>query len=254
MNCVPDRCESRTPEPVAEGELGAAARLQRALLPASPYTHGGWSGAYRFSPAGPVGGDIVDLIPVGDDLYFLLADVSGKGIAASLLTAYLHAVFRTLVPFGLPIEEVVRRASALLCASTLPSQYATLVFGVLRRDGEVVIANAGHPAAFVVGASEETAVVATGAAAGLFCDSEFGTGRLTVAPGATLLLYTDGVTEAFDTSETEYGAERLHAIARDHAVLSADAMVAAISDDHSRFLGGRPGHDDATILAIRRVN
>jgi sigma-B regulation protein RsbU (phosphoserine phosphatase) len=126
-------------------ELDAAARLQRALLPPSPFARGGWTAAHRYVPAGRVGGDILDLIPARDDLYFVIVDVSGKGVAASMLTTYVHAVFRTLIPFRLPVEEIVRRASALLCASTLPAQYATLVFGVLRADGEVIVANAGHP-------------------------------------------------------------------------------------------------------------
>lgn len=249
-----DRCRARTFTRAEEGELGAAARLQRALLPPSPQTRGAWSAAHRFSPAGDVGGDIIDLIPCGDDMYFLLADVSGKGVAASLLTAYLHAVFRSLVPFGLPIEEVVRRASALLCASTLSAQYATLIFGVLHADGEVVLANAGHPAAFVVGAAHEISVVATGAAAGLFCDSEFGTARFTLAPGATLLLYSDGVTDAFDSQDREYGQQRLQAAAAAAAQHDPVTMLSRIAEDHARFLDVAVAGDDWTMLAIRRLD
>jgi phosphoserine phosphatase RsbU/P len=140
---APARC-------VDETELEAAARLQRALLPPATAGHG-WSSAFRYSPAGPVGGDIVDLIPGSDRLFFLVADVSGKGVAASLLTGYIHAIFRSLVPLGLPMDDIVRRASAQLCASTLPSQYATLVFGALEADGRATLINAGHPPALVIG-------------------------------------------------------------------------------------------------------
>jgi sigma-B regulation protein RsbU (phosphoserine phosphatase) len=231
-------------------EIGAAARLQRALLPPSPYTRGPWSAAHCFAPAGSVGGDIVDLIPAGDDLYFLLADVSGKGIAASLLTTYLHAVFRSIVPFGLAVNEIVRRASALLCASTLPAQYATIVFGVLHAGGEVEVANAGHPPPFVIGDGPHAAVVPTGVAAGLFCDSAFGSTRLTLAPGDTLLLYSDGVHEAFDAAEREYGLDRLQTLALNAAPHGPLALATSVGDDLRRFRDGAATRDDATVLAI----
>lgn len=178
-------CESLAAVPAfaADGEWGAAARLQQALLPPAEYLRGAWSAAHRYTPAGAVGGDIVDLIAADARLYFVLADVSGKGAAASLVTPYIHAVFRSLVPFGLPLEEVVRRASALLCASTLPSQYATLVFGYAGRGGEIVLANAGHPPPLVIGSRGTSHLVATGTAAGMFCDSRFGTTRVDLSPG-----------------------------------------------------------------------
>jgi sigma-B regulation protein RsbU (phosphoserine phosphatase) len=236
-----------------DGELGAAARLQRALLPPSPYTRAGWSAAHRFSPAGAVGGDIVDLVPAGDRLYFLLADVSGKGVAASLLTTYVHAVFRSLIPFDLPLAETVRRASALLCASTLPAQYATLVFGSLDADGEVGVANAGHPPPLLIGPDRDSDVVPTGSAAGLFCDSQFATTRLHLAPGETMVIYSDGVSEAFDGDE-EYGVDRLRAIARGAAERAPADLIERVSLDHAAFLRGAPASDDLTILALRRDN
>ena len=235
-----------------DGELATAARLQRALLPASPYRRGAWSIAHQYSPAGAVGGDMIDVIPSGDRLYFLLADVSGKGVAAALLAAYLHAVFRSLIPFGLSVEELVRRASALLCASTLPAQYATLQFGVLEPDGQVVMANAGHPPALIVGRERHASVVSTGTAAGLFCDSAFSSTRFSLAPGDTLLLYTDGLTEAFDAADNEYGSERFQRTAAGAALDDPQTMLARIAADQSRFLDGKPPDDDLTVMAIRR--
>ena len=233
-------------------ELATAARLQRALLPMSPYRKGAWSIAHRYSPAGAVGGDMIDVIPSGDRLYFLLADVSGKGIAAALLAAYLHAAFRSLIPFGLSIEETVRRVSALLCASTLPAQYATLQFGVLEPDGQIVMANAGHPPALIIGRERQASVVSTGTAAGLFCDSVFSSTRLSLAAGDTLLLYTDGITEAFDAADNEYGLERLQRAAAAGALDDPQKMLARIAADQSRFLDERRPDDDLTVMAIRR--
>jgi phosphoserine phosphatase RsbU/P len=247
-------CGCPTPAAVwtAGNDIGAAAQLQQALLPASPYARGGWRAAHRYSPAAAVGGDILDLVPAGDRLYVVFADVSGKGVAASLLTTYLHAIFRTLIPFNLPIEETMRRASALLCASTLPAQYATMVFGYVGDGGDVVLANAGHPPPFVIGARQQTSIVPTGAAAGLFCDSQFGTTRVQLQAGDTLLIYSDGVTEAFDADETEYGVDRLQEVAAGAAGDPAD-VIARIGADHAAFLRGTAAGDDLTILALRYV-
>jgi sigma-B regulation protein RsbU (phosphoserine phosphatase) len=246
-------CPGRTESQWSGGELDAAIRLQRALLPPSPYARGAWAAAHLFSPAGAVGGDILDLIPAGDDLYFVFADVSGKGIAASMLTAYIHAVFRSLIPFGLAVEEVVRRASALLCSSTLPAQYATLVFGRLGINGEVVVANAGHPPPLVISAGEPIALVPTGTAAGLFCASEFGSSRLTLGTGDTLLLYSDGVTEAFDTDGVEFGSERLHAAAAGATDREPLALLTHLSREHAAFLAAATPGDDLTLLAMQFV-
>jgi sigma-B regulation protein RsbU (phosphoserine phosphatase) len=246
-------CAGRAAVPgvAADGEWGAAARLQQALLPPPEYSWDTWTAAHRYTPAGAVGGDIVDLIATEERLYFVLADVSGKGAAASLVTAYLHAVFRTLVPFGLPLEEVVRRASALLCASTLPSQYATLVFGYAGRAGEIVLANAGHPSPMVIGSRGTSDLVATGTAAGMFCDSHFGTTRVDLNPGDSLFIYSDGLTEAFNRDDEEYGADRLVAAARSGADNRPRALIARIGDDLGRFLDGVSPGDDLTMLALR---
>jgi sigma-B regulation protein RsbU (phosphoserine phosphatase) len=249
---VTPACAGRAagPDLNGDGEWGAAARLQQALLPPPEYSWGPWSAAHRYTPAGPVGGDIVDLIPAADRLYFVLADVSGKGAAASLVTAYVHAVFRSLVPFGLALEEVVRRASALLCASTLPSQYATLVFGYAGRAGEIVLANAGHPPPLVIGSRGTSRLVATGTVAGMFCDSHFGTTRVDLNPGDSLFIYSDGLTEAFSRSDEEYGADRLMAAARSTADTRPTALIGRVGEDLSGFLDGVPPGDDLTMLAL----
>lgn len=233
-------------------ELAAAAQLQRALLPPAPYSRGGWNVAHHFAPAGAVGGDILDLIPSGDRLYFVFADVSGKGIGASLVTAYLHAIFRSLVPTGLSLDDLVSRASALLCSSTLPAQYATLVAGYLAPDGEVELANAGHPPPLILTAGEPAHVVATGLPAGMFCDSAYGTTRLALREGDTLLLYSDGLSETPDRAGVDYGTARLLDVASQSAGLSAVELISAIVDDHAPLPRPAGERDDFTLLAIRR--
>jgi sigma-B regulation protein RsbU (phosphoserine phosphatase) len=237
---------------VEETDLAAAARLQRALLPPSPLAHGEWSLAHHFAPAGAVGGDILDLIPLGERLYFVFADVSGKGIGASLVTAYLHAIFRSLVPTGLSVEELVGRASALLCSSTLPAQYATLVAGHLGPGGAVELANAGHPPPLLLAAGQHAHIVPTGTPVGMFCDSTFGTTRLTLGEGDTLLLYSDGLSETPTEDGNDYGMGRLFQVASSAAALPAPDLLTAVVDDHTSVAGSDRARDDLTLLAIRR--
>ena len=240
------------PAPDSERELAAAAHVQRALLPPSTLRWHRWTAAHRYEPLEPVGGDLIDLVPHDDRLYFVLADVSGKGMAASMLTTYIHAVLRTLIPFGLAVEEIVRRLSALLCASTLSAQYATLVFGYAEPDGQIVMANAGHPPPFVGAPGGEIGLVPTGAAAGMFCDSEYHTTRIQLSPGDTLVLYTDGLTETFGPGGCEYGVERAIRLANESVHASPEELVRKLVEDRDRFAEPTAHRtDDVAVLAIR---
>lgn len=229
-----------------------ATAAQRILLPPSPLAANGWTTIHHFEPAGIVSGDYIDLVPFGDRLYFMLGDVSGKGVAASLLMAQLHAMFRTLIPFQLPLEDIMTRASALLCASSLPAQYATLISGYLGAGGEVVISNAGHPPALAIGGGSHTEVKATGVPVGLFCKSEFSLTQLTFAPGDTLLLYSDGFTEARNPDGDEYGFERLQKVAAATAAKPIAEVVEWLLADQRMFRAGVPNTDDVSVLALRR--
>jgi phosphoserine phosphatase RsbU/P len=113
-----------------ERDLELAARVQRGLLPSQSLETPDWHLCYRYEPAGLVSGDYCDVIEAGDgSVYFMVGDVSGKGVAASLLMAHLHAMFRTLISFGLSLPCMLEHASRVFSESTLPSQYATLVCG-----------------------------------------------------------------------------------------------------------------------------
>jgi len=228
-----------------------AGQLQRMLLPPSPFAWREWTTAHRYEPAGLISGDYVDLVSHGDRLYFMLGDVSGKGVVASLLMAQLHAMFRTLIPFDLALDDLMSRASALLCKSSLPAQYATLVAGYLTTSGEVVVSNAGHPPPLVVRSGSQADVAATGLPVGLFCESRFSTATLTLAEGDMLLLYTDGLTEAEDAMGNDY-REQLPRAAAMVGEASADALLDRILRDQAGFRGRLRNTDDVSLLAIRR--
>src|SRR6201987_3743285 len=132
-------------------DLDLASQVQRNLLPQKGLRVGCWETSYHFAPVGAVSGDYCDLIPSDGRLLFLLGDVSGKGVAASMLMAQLHALFRSLPGMPLPLGQIVTYVNRFFCECALAGQYATLVCGLAKPTGEVEIHNAGHCPAIVAG-------------------------------------------------------------------------------------------------------
>lgn len=237
-----------------ERDLDLAAKIQRGLLPTADARVGPWAISYRYEPASMVSGDYCDYVATGDgDLFFMIGDVSGKGVAASMLMAHLRGTLRTLILMNLPLDEVMARASSLFCESALPAQYATLVLGRAARDGTVDISNAGHPAPLLVRRGRVDRVDSTGLPLGMFRDEQFDVSRWSLSPGETLLLYTDGVAEAEDGRGRVYGDERLPAIATRSLELELPALVRACVTDVIAFQAGTKKADDITVAAVRRL-
>ncbi len=236
-----------------EDDLTLASQIQRGLLPAHNLCFDGWNFDYRYEPAGLVSGDYIDIIQSGDgELYFVLGDVSGKGVAASMLMAKLNAVFRSLIPLGLGIDRLTERASRLFGDSTLPGQYATLICGRASKDGEVSICNAGHPPALLSRGEQIEPIRATGLPLALFPNEKFSVESLRLNGGDTLLLYSDGVPDALNSNDEEYGMSRLIDIAKISRSLSPSEMVASCMADISAFRHGSRRFDDISVMAIRR--
>jgi len=233
-------------------DLDLASRIQRELLPRPDVRLVGWDIAYHYQPAGPVSGDYCDLIPGnGEQMYFLIGDVAGKGVAAAMLMSHLSAMLRTLITIDLPLSQLMERASRVFCESTLPTHYATLVCGSASSSGEIEICNAGHPPPFLVRAGEIVRLDATGLPIGMFCSQRFSSRTVRLASGETLLLYTDGLLEAQNATGVEYGIERLAALAAS-ANRQPKATVDACLRDLAAFRGAPGADDDLTILAITR--
>jgi sigma-B regulation protein RsbU (phosphoserine phosphatase) len=241
-----------------EQDLELAARIQAALLPPHEMSAAGWEIAYHFEPVGHVGGDYCDVIlrEAGDGLLFLFGDVSGKGVAASILMSNLHATFRSLAPAGLRIEHLMARANRVFCGSTTTDHYATLVGGHLTASGEGWIVNAGHWPPWVIRRGRLEQLDAGGLALGMFCDSTYEAQAVQLDAGDLLVLYTDGVTEAHDGRGREYGADRLAALIADlarEAPLAAPSLVAACVNDLAAFRAGTSATDDVTLMVVRRA-
>ena len=238
-----------------QADLDVAQRVQSSLLPQPEFAARGWRIARHYEPAGVVSGDYCDFIPAsGGDSFFLIGDVSGKGVGASLLMSHLHAIFRSLLSVGMPLSALMQQANRIFCESTLPTHYATLVCGSAGASGQVALVNAGHfPPVLVRGGGVST-FAATGLPIGLFCQSQYTAVSAGLRPGESLVLYTDGVTEGRGPGGEEYGLERLCDVLANSASLPAPAMVAAVLDDVRGFLGGRPKADDLTVMVVERMS
>jgi sigma-B regulation protein RsbU (phosphoserine phosphatase) len=231
-------------------DLDLAAQVQRNLLPRAGLSAAGWDTNYHYAPVGPVSGDYCDLIPFDGQMFFVIGDVSGKGVAASMLMAQLHALFRSLTALALPLGQIVAQANRVFCESALAGQYATLVCGLAKSNGEVEIHNAGHWPAIVVTRGGLVRIESTGLPLGMFPEVDFSATRLHLDPGDMLFLYTDGLLEA-RRGDDEYGVERVTQVLRMKAAGSPAEAIRECLDDLKSFVEGPP-LDDLSLLAIRR--
>jgi sigma-B regulation protein RsbU (phosphoserine phosphatase) len=212
-----------------------------------------WDTQYRYEPVGAVGGDYCDLIVLGDgkSLFFAVGDVAGKGVAASLLMTHLSAIFRSLLSLDLSLADVVSRANRLLCETTAPAHYATLVCGRATANG-VELCNAGHCRPLLLHRHATRRLDPTGLPLGLFNGGQYTVLHLSLGAGESLALYSDGITEAQDPVGDEYREERLIHCLRDRYEHGAGAMADSVFQDVARFRQTRPPEDDMTLLIVRR--
>jgi phosphoserine phosphatase RsbU/P len=238
-----------------EADLEMAALVQQKLLPTDQQAVPGWRMHYHYEPLGLVSGDYCDLIAseggTGSFL-FLLGDVSGKGVAASMLMTRLHAMFRSLATLDLPIDQMMGLANRLLCESTIADQFATLVCGRASRLGDLEITGAGHCPVLAVRNGEVAYFESTGMPLGMFCNAEYRVERTKLEPGDCLFLFTDGVTETRDASGSEYGMDRLAKFVGQRHALPPDALAVACLEELRAFSSGAARTDDLTIMVLRR--
>jgi sigma-B regulation protein RsbU (phosphoserine phosphatase) len=244
---------SKVERAALEEDLQLAAKVQRGLLPRQSFRGEGWHICYHYEAAGLVSGDYCDVIDAGEaGIYFMVGDVSGKGMAASMLMAHLHAMFRTLISVQLPLACMLKHASRVFAESTLPSQYATLVCGRAMSDGTVEICNAGHPPPLLLREGTVETFEQSDLPVGLFASEEFSVTELHLKPGDGLVIYSDGVSEAVSPYGDEYSAHRLQHVIRGSGFANPEALVAACRDDLKSFRGNAPRMDDVTLFVLGR--
>lgn len=186
-------------------------------------------------------------------IHVVLGDVAGKGVAAALVMSHLQAAFRALADLRLPLAETVARAGRLLHAATPAQAYATLVVVRLGCDGSVEVCNAGHCPPVVLRGGAARRLPATGLPLGLMDRAEYRTHRLMLAPGDTLVAWTDGLPETADADGGNLGASRVE---REAARLretadSLDALLDGCLTLADQFRGAARPTDDLSLMAIR---
>jgi sigma-B regulation protein RsbU (phosphoserine phosphatase) len=242
-----------------ERELALAASIQQNLFPAELPTLSGCDVAAVNRPARQVGGDYYDALTVdapGPDgrWLFCVADVSGKGIGASLLMSNIQATLRALLGREASLAELARCINELLYANTPGNKYVTAVLvSIDPGTGACGYVNGGHAEGLVLradGAVER--LPATGIALGMFPGLTYEERHFAIGSGDLIALYSDGVTEAVNGADEEFGTERLVEILRASSAQPAAGLVDAVLREVDRFAGAAPQHDDITLLLLKR--
>lgn len=245
---------SKEEQRALEQDLALAGKIQRALLPRPDWGVDGWRARYHYQPAGLVSGDYCDLIESDGGFLFLLGDVAGKGVAASMLMSHLHATFRSLAEQKLPLHKLVEHANRLFCDSTMAGQFATLVVGRCAPDGQVEYVSAGHLPLLHLSPTGVSSREATGVPLGMFCTTNFPICEMKLAPGDSLFLYTDGLTEVLNAAGDEYGMRRAESLAAQHCTAEPEQILEACLKEIGNFAPGVRRKDDLTLLVLRRTH
>lgn len=240
-----------------ERDLTLARRVQRELLPKPAGAVHGWNYQYLYRPVGDVGGDFVDVLPnpkTGETLV-LVGDVSGKGVAASMLMSSLLATVRSLSSVGLPPAELLSRVNALFHDTTAPSAYATLAAALLRPDGHADLYSAGHwPPLLRRARALEPLTLDAGLPIGLFPDSRYAPTRVRLTPDDTLLFYTDGAIDEDHIAGEEVSRHRLGgALTGAPNGPALGALLDACLTDVTQSRNGRPVTDDLLLMAVKKT-
>jgi len=244
-----------------ESELDLAARIQADLFPASLPNLPGYDIAAANRPARRCGGDYYDALPIADDdgeqhVLFCVADVSGKGLPASLLMSNMQATLRALYGRAASLPELAAEASRLLYATTSASRYVTAaLMDVVPATGRIAFVGAGHVDNFVMKADRSfVRLSSTGMPLGLVEPGlPYESRELVLDPGDCAVLFSDGVTDAQNLRDEEFGDERLKDVLDAAAAEPAAAIVGSVFAALDAFAGDAPQFDDITICVVKRT-
>ncbi|HKV25263.1 MAG TPA: SpoIIE family protein phosphatase [Candidatus Acidoferrum sp.] len=235
-----------------EEQINIARDIQQALLPRNFPEHHHLSVTGCNYPCLSVGGDYFDVFPLDENrTAFLIADVSGKGLGAALLTTMLQGALSAMT-LGTSPANVFNHVNRFLCDHAEVGRYATMFFGILSKDGNLEFINAGHPSPFLIrhGAAEEP--FSEGSyPVGLVPEAEYSVSRLKLEPGDTMVLFSDGVTEAMDPEEQLFGVARLREVLTGQSECPLEQLQKCVLEAVENFARGASQADDLTLLIVR---
>ena len=235
-----------------EHELKIAAEIQKALLPEGSHSGPFFQSAGTSVQARAIGGDFFDMQDMPDGQFgFLVGDVAGKGPAAALLTSKILGIFSAFVSVGDSPEQTVDHINKVLTRRQIDARYATLLYGQLSADGKLMFCNAGHNPPLIYGADGLRRIESGGMPVGMFEMAPYSCDTITMQPGDTMVLYSDGVTEAHNVAGEEFGEARLVQVMERYTRGSADVVLDQIINAVKEFAHGAEQYDDVTALVVK---
>ena len=236
-------------------ELRTAYTIQSRLLPAQLPAVDGYSFAGTNKPCRTVSGDYYDVVVRPDGrMYFIMADVSGKGITAALVMASVATAFSIFTRNDVSPADLVRELNTTLAPKTAPTKFVTMVVGLLEPStGRVEFTNAGHVAPLIVTKHGVDQLKTTDMVVGLFAHAKYRNQHVTLSPGDSVVLFTDGVTEAENPAEDQLGLDPIADLVMSLHGFPAPVILTAIESHVRAFVGDAPAGDDITMLALTRL-
>lgn len=238
-----------------EEEMRLARDIQVGLLPRELPPVAGVEVASLALPSREVGGDYFDVIPLADDRVLMaIADVTGKGVPASLLMANLQACLHVMVPMDLAIEAAIDHINRVICQNTSYDKFITFFSGIFNtKNRQFQYVNAGHNPPMLLRADGTIELLEVGGLLlGVMKGMPYLSEHVTLNPGDVLAMFTDGVTEAMSPEEEEYEEHRLEAVLRAHQAESATDILEAVREDIRRFTDDAPIlSDDLTMIVVK---
>jgi phosphoserine phosphatase RsbU/P len=243
-----------------ERDLDVARDIQRILLPAAAPEIPGFEISGINIPASHVSGDYYDYIRIDEESWGIaIADVSGKGVPASLIMAMCRSVLRSVARAGESAAGVLRQVNRQLYPDIREDMFISMAYLVIHQSADIMLARAGHDAPLLFRAADRSVTkvnppgMALGIDSGNVFDRVTGDFKVRLDPGDCLILYTDGVTEALDLNGSEFGIGRLIEVIQGSAGESATTIVTRVTEAVKAFVGNRPQTDDITLVAIRKL-
>jgi serine phosphatase RsbU (regulator of sigma subunit) len=235
-----------------EQELSIAREIQQALVPQGLRDYPHFSVAGLLRPCDEVGGDYFDVFPLPDGrIALVIADVAGKGLGAALVTTMLQGALSGMT-LGVDPVKVFNHLNQFLCDRASAARCATMFFGLLDPGGALEFVRAGHPTPLLLRGGAVTELYSTGSfPLGLVEDASYASSRVQLEPGDTLLLYTDGVTEAEDRDRNLFQDTRLKEVFSQHRDSSLKTLQDGIFSAIGNFAEGANQSDDLTLLVAR---
>ncbi len=238
-----------------EEELNFATDIQTNLLPKLNPQIDGFDIAGKSIPAKEVGGDYYDFIQIDVNRNAIcLGDISGKGMPAAMLMANLQATLRGQALFTSSAGECLTRANKLLYRSTDLQKFATLFYGILDTTESIFhFSNAGHNPPFLIDSAKEvTRLTKGGTVLGFMEDYQFEEDSIKLNTGDTVIIYSDGITEALNKQNEEFGEDRLLTILTENMKSTADTLIEKVFNAIKTFVNDMPQSDDITIVVIKK--